>query len=433
MPLYSERINLSKQYQTDNIINISGSRESESAKRSANLALRNETADTPVMTSLGLSQPIIMDWTLNDIWSLFSLINDDEIESFSDNFDLMRKHYSAGNGGVCDLFAGDTNKHSKSCGARFGCVLCGLSGTYDKSLEAQIETDVNTYGYLKPLNDLRTFMINTLWDFNHRSLLGKQMKDGFIKVGINHYSIKYRMDLLRYILTIQNEEYCRTGNHRINLIDIEELIAIQYHWSRSGDEPKPGMAFRIWHEIVEDDNGCYPIPETTFVEKQFTPEYMYFDLEHYVKLSRSQGLDDDALDGKFRHLAREYTRDHTKHRVVRYTESNTFRVNHDEGRAMMFVTSFFPTLVEDGHLDDKCPTVMLKHLLESGVVEISKGSISRLNEDAKRSQTINSLRSMSGIPVSHVMLAMSVSKRVMKEIISRRSINDAEEIQPSLL
>lgn len=427
LPMKKYMKELERSYQTSKVVNISGSRQEESRARSANLLKRKESAFKMVKTDLGFSLPIIMDWTLSDVWSLFSEIDLGDIETYSEHFSLMRKHYSSGNGGVCDLFAGNLKSTEKSCGARFGCVLCGLSGPTDKSLEAQISTDEKTYGFMKPLNELRTFMLNTLWDFNNRSLTGKEMKDGFIKVGVNHYNLSYRIKLLRYVLTIQHQAYQRFGYHPIDLIDYEELLAIQYHWSRDVGEPEPGFAFKIWHEIVENESNFYPIPDTTYTPQSPIPGYLYFDLQSYVNSDYNEGLDDKGLDGELRSIARCYERDGIKQRVVRYTENQQFKVVLENSFAMMFVTSYYPSLVEDGHLDGKCPSVMLKHLLESGVIEISKGSISRLHNDALRSQTLNSLRTMSGIPVDQLMLSLSVSKRIRDEIVAQRKLENSNQ------
>ncbi|GGP58915.1 hypothetical protein GCM10009347_26640 [Shewanella algicola] len=178
---------------------------------------------------------LIKDWSLNDVWQLFSIVDDGDIESYSDNFHYMKKHYSAGNAGVCDLFAGNLAQN-KSCGSRFGCFLCALNKE-DLSLENQMDTDPKTYGFMRPLNDLRTYMINTLFDYNNRSTLGRKLsKDGYIKVGLNQYSLPYRMKLLKMVLTIQQEAYETSGNHTIDLIDYKELLAIQFAWSREGGE-----------------------------------------------------------------------------------------------------------------------------------------------------------------------------------------------------
>ena len=269
---------------------------------------------------------------------------------------------------------------------------------------------------MKPLNDLRTFMINTLFDFNKRSLLGREMKDGFIKVGINQYSMEYRMDILRYVLTIQQDAFNQHGYHPIDLIDYRELLAIQYHWSREGGEPEPGMALKIWHEIVEDGMR-YPIPHTEKIEAAFSPVYMYFPLEDYMDQDNSIGLDDEGLYGEYKHLARVYYRDGIKHQVVKYDESSAFEVVTENSKAMMFVDSFYPDLVEGGYLENKCPTVMLKHLLESGVVRIAKGSIDRLNRDAKRAQALFSLRTTTGIPVDEAILRLSVPKKIKDRVV----------------
>ncbi|NJI86939.1 hypothetical protein [Shewanella sp. Iso12] len=398
-----------KKHQTLKVVSISGSRDSESTMRAANLKKRNESAYKMVRTQLGWSLAIIKDWSLSDVWGLFKILNEGDFDSYSSQFDEMRKHYSAGNGGTCDLFAGAVSR--KECGARFGCVLCAMNPS-DDSLEAQIAISPKTYGFMQPLNQLRRYMINTLFDYNHRSLLGREMKNGYIKVGINQYSLEYRMNLLRYILTIQQEAFHRYGYHPIDLIDYEELIAIQYHWSREGGEPEPGMAFKIWDEIVNVGKS-YPIPETVKIVPQFNPTYTYFPLEAFLDKDGAVGLDDEGLDGEYKSLARVYYRKGEKHRVVRYFESEKLEVDLKEGKAMMFVESFYPYLVENGFLQGKCPTVMLKHLLESGVVKIPKGSIARLDKDAKRAQTLFSLRTTTGLPVELAILGFSLSKRIL--------------------
>jgi DNA sulfur modification protein DndC len=416
---------LSDKYQTDKIVSVSGSRDAESAVRKSNLQKRNETSHTPVMTELGWTLAIIKDWSLSDVWQLFSIIDDGDIESYSDNFHYMKKHYSAGNGGVCDLFAGNLAQ-SKSCGSRFGCFLCALNKE-DLSLENQMDTDPKTYGFMRPLNDLRTYMINTLYDYSNRSTLGRKLtKEGYIKVGLNQYSLEYRMDLLRFILTIQQESYERSGNHTIDLVDYRELLAIQYAWSREGGEEQAGMALKIWHDVV-NEGMRYPIPKTSYTEKKFTPQYMYFPLMKFVESNKPVGLDDEGLDHQFKSIERMFKRDGESHRVVRYTESKSFDVITKNAFAMTFVEDFYLELKEDGHLDNKCPTVMLKQLLESGVVTLAKGTIGRVHDDARRAQALNSLRCTVGIPISEAIMMLSVSENVMKEEIASRKLSGSKQ------
>ena len=430
-PVKKELANMRKLYQTTKIINISGSRSSESKARSKSLSLRNESPTEIVKTDLGFSLSIIMDWTLNDVWSLFKAIDFGDIESFSDRFDLLTKHYSAGNNGVCDLFAGDINKNTKSCGSRFGCVTCGFAGESDKSLEAQIAIDPKTYGFMEPLNKLRSFLLNTLFDYKHRTMIGHKIDDGFIKVGVNSYSMSYRMALLRYILTIQAEAFEAHGYHKIQLVDYDVLIAIQYHWSKSGYEQEPGMAFKIWHEVV-NHGVSYPIPDSTMHEQIAIPKYKFFPLEEYIDRADVTGLDDESLDNRFSSIARVYFKDGETKRVVRYEENKTFSVVTKDGLAMDFVEDFYITLVENAHLENKDPTVMLKHLLESGVLQLSKGTIARLNSDVIRAQTLNRIQHASGVPFENYIVACSVSKQIKDLMVSER-LNKAEPLMQASL
>jgi DNA sulfur modification protein DndC len=419
LPLKRFLAQLKKQYKTTKIVSISGSRESESKVRAKSLSKRSESATEMVLTDVGWTQPIIKDWTLNNVWQLFKIIDDGDIESYSDRFDCMKKHYAAGNGGVCDLFAGDTkNKNaSKSCGSRFGCTLCAVNGERDSSLEAQIETDPKTYGFMEPLNKMREFMLNGLYDYNNRSIEGRTMKDGFIKVAVNHYSIEYRMDLLRYVLSMQVEAFHKHGYHPIDLVDYEQLLAIQYYWSRECSESEPGMALKIWHEIVTTEEKSYPIPVIEKVEKGKAPTARYLDLQALLDSDNPIGLDDESLEDEFKEAKAHYTRDGKEQQVIRYNESQLFSVVTKDGLAMDFVEDFYPYLVAEGHLFNKCPSVMLKHLIESGVVELIKGAIAKLHEDTKRGQVLHLLGRRSKKTNAGAILDKSVGKKEMEAVV----------------
>ena len=235
---------------------------------------------------------------------------------------------------------------------------------------------------------------------------------------MNEYSLSYRMNLLRYILTIQAEAFEKHGFHIIDLIDYESLIAIQYHWSRAS-EPEPGMAFKIWHEVNEGIS--YPIPETERYVKQSIPAYKYFPLRDYIKKSDVEGLNDTGLDGEFSHLTRQFYRDGLSQRVVKYEEEKSFKVVTENGIAMDFVEDFYPYLVSTGQLDNADPTVMLKHLLVGGVIKISKGSIAKLHESVKRSQTLTLIEATSGIPHELAVSSLSVSEKVKNFMVAENS------------
>lgn len=412
---------IERQYQTKKVLNITGSRGSESAVRAANLLKRNESAFNVTKTDLGFVMPIIMDWSLNDVWSLFTIVDNGDIDSYSDNFDSMIKHYSAANNGVCDLFAGNSKKLDKNCGSRFGCSLCSMNNIEEDSLLNQIDIDDKTYGYMRPLTELRKYLNDTLFDYQYRSKIGSKITDGFLKVGPNQYSLTYRQNLLRYILTIQNESYAH-GGPEIQLIDFEELVAIQYHWTRCGFEEESGSAFKIWHEICELDEGNYPIPATTRVAQSALPEYMYFDIESHMGNADAIGLDDVGFDGEYRHLAMQYRKDGESNRVIKFTENCSFTVVTKDALAMDFVTDFYPQMLADGLLVNQCPTTMMKLMLECGLIEISKGSIARLNEEIKRAQTFIRLKELSAVSIETIVNSLSVSAAIKDNIVAERKL-----------
>jgi hypothetical protein len=105
--------------------------------------------------------------------------------------------------------------------------------------------------------------------------------------------------------------------------------------------------------------------------------------------------------------------------VVRYTEDKSFSVITENALAMDFVECFYLQLVEDG-LDDKCPTVMLKNMLESGVIQLSNGRIKTLHTEVQRAQALNILsRYSDDISLDEIVSALSVSKDVMDLTLSQ--------------
>jgi hypothetical protein len=148
----------------------------------------------------------------------------------------------------------------------------------------------------------------------------------------------------------------------------------------------------------------------------------------FVESNQPEGLDDEGLDGKFKSLTRMFKKHGESQRVIRYTESASFNVVTADAKAMMFVEDFYINLVENGHLNAKCPTVMLKHLLESGVVTLAKGSIGRVHDDARRAQALNSLRATLDISIPDAIMLLSVSERQMNlEIASRVAENNPQQ------
>jgi DNA sulfur modification protein DndC len=414
---------LKDEHQTTKIVSASGTRSQESAIRAANIEKRNESAIGVVNTPLGFTIAPIKDWELTDVWSLLTSIENDDIESYLEsNAKGLRKHYSAGNDGLCDLFAGDNLASNKACGARFGCFLCAMVDN-DTSLESQINTSFDTYGYMAPMLKFREFMINTLYDYSYsRSMIGRQIKDGgYIKIGYNQYSISYRQDLLRFMLTIDAQEaeafYTKYGYEgaRFQMIGYKELIMIQFQWIREGGEKLAGEALRIWHD-VHTHGKRYAIPETTYAEPKPLPKYRYYNINGYVKQHGCPGLHEDNVYGLMTGRLHRLAKIGNDVDLVPFEEGEKAEIDVESGMAWDFVENWFPDALAGGLFNHgKCPTTLLKVMLECKLIKLRKGTLPRLHKEVQRAQVYSALSQTYGDCYQHLCFGASISEEEYKE------------------
>lgn len=431
---------LGKRHQTNKIVSASGVRDQESAVRAANIAARKETAVEVVMTDLGYSIAPIKDWTLTDVWALSAAIDNEDIDSFAvDYTGELKRHYGAGNGGLCDLFSGQNKDKDKSCGNRFGCFLCGMTET-DASLDAQISISPKRYGYMAPFAKLRTFMINTLFDYERsRAMVGREVKaGGWVLAGYNQYSLSYRQELLRYILTIDvreveafYEEYGYEGC-RFQLIDYKSLLFIQYQWAREGGEKLVGEALRIWHEVYSEGLR-FDIPDTERAEQKELLEVRYFNINGLVKQHACEGLHEDNKHGILpNQLVRHGKLDEVD--LVPFEEAQRHTIDFENNCLDDFVERWWPKVLEDGHFGPGvCPTVFIKLLLESKILKLKKGSIPNLHREVQRAQVYNALRITYGVPYDTMVVGASISHSEYLEALEEAQAHEiANDSQASL-
>lgn len=448
---------LSEHYQTDKILSISGTRSDESAIRAKNIELRNESINVIAKTELGLTLAPLKDWTLNDVWGLIGRIENDEIESYIDiHASELRRHYSSGNGGTCDIYNNGSNSNNKSCGSRFGCTLCSLISD-DKSLANQILTQPDTYGYMSPFVALRKYLNDTLFDMElSRSLLGRDVKcNSWVKVGYNQYSLDYRKGLLRYVLTMDANEQMEAEKlgiaPRFQLVDYTLLIAIQFAWAKEGTELTPAEAIQIWHEI-HTHGKRYAIPETSsvpferrelnygklnFISGAERHEYRYVDLDALSEqfCANPLGLEADNVElGIF--PCQQTMLDGSMKMVAPFKQSKRNTV--DPALAEQYVTDAFFDLEANGILDPEnnvCPTFIIKDLLFNDVITIRKGGMNRLHQDLKRAQVYSAitttLRSGCSSLVESVVLAKSVTEGEFLTITAATN-DECDDIQMAL-
>lgn len=124
-----------------------------------------------------------------------------------------------------------TDESHKSCGqSRFGCWVCTVVKE-DKSMTALIK---NGTEWMRPLLDFRNRLIvnRNVSEYRYSTRRNGQVAVDETGHNMGNYTIEYRMQLLKELLTIQKE----TQNYRssIDLINSQELIAIQVIWYRDG-------------------------------------------------------------------------------------------------------------------------------------------------------------------------------------------------------
>ncbi len=124
-----------------------------------------------------------------------------------------------------------TDDSHRSCGqSRFGCWICTVVKE-DKSMSSLINSGV---AWMKPLLEFRNRLVENRNVSELRCDTRRNGQRAVDETGHNmgNYTMNYRIQLLRELLTIQKE----TQNYRasIDLITNQELIAIQVLWYRDG-------------------------------------------------------------------------------------------------------------------------------------------------------------------------------------------------------
>lgn len=215
-----------------------------------------------------------------DVWVILAELQTSKRQSFTDAAAIWEAYKDGGNSS-CAVVSDDAMKASaKACGARFGCWNCAAVGR-DKSLESMIESDPK-YGFMKGLNRLQRFIVDTQYDVTRRHWVGRSVtKDGYLAIGPDAYSPGMQRDLLRYCLTLDRDEQLAARKlgikPRFTVISLEQLLAIDIIWSMSGHQPRAFEAIRIYEDVFTNGNGYYPpeVDPSQFPKKMPSPKWLY--------------------------------------------------------------------------------------------------------------------------------------------------------------
>lgn len=189
------------------------------------------------------------------------------------------------------------NSHTTCGQSRFGCWVCTVVKE-DKSMSALIK---NGIGWMTPLLEFRNRLINNR---NVSDLRCETRRNGQRAVDesghkMGNYTMEYRIQILRELLTIQKE----TQDYRasIDLITNQELIAIQVIWYRDGNFST--TVNDIYNEVYGYNipNNSIGLQERLLLEKACTEHPDHFQLiqellalqKNKVLLMRKYGLTTD--------------------------------------------------------------------------------------------------------------------------------------------
>lgn len=202
-----------------------------------------------------------------------------------------------------------TDDSHRSCGqSRFGCWICTVVKE-DKSMSSLINSGVV---WMKPLLDFRNRLVENRNVSELRCDTRRNGQRAVDETGHNmgNYTMDYRVQLLRELLTIQKE----TQDYRasIDLITNQELIAIQVLWYRDGN-------FSTTVNDIYNEVYGYNIPNTNtglqerlLLEKSCVDNPKHFTLiqellalqKNKVLLMRKYGLQTD-LESRLESFIRE--------------------------------------------------------------------------------------------------------------------------------
>jgi DNA sulfur modification protein DndC len=180
-----------------------------------------------------------------------------------------------------------TNDSHRSCGqSRFGCWVCTVVKE-DKSMSALIKNGV---AWMQPLLDFRNRLVENRNVSENRSETRRNGQLAIDETGHNmgNYTMEYRTQLLRELLTIQKDT--QQFRSSIDLITGQELIAIQVMWYR--DSNFTTTVNDIYNEVYGYDlqNDNISLQERLLLEKSCNNPTHYLLIQELLALQKNKVL-----------------------------------------------------------------------------------------------------------------------------------------------
>lgn len=361
------------------LVSLIGTRFEESIARATKMKERGESS-TEAVDAMGdgqLTLSPIATWTAFDIFTYIGQVRSETVEAY-DSFNDLVEIYRDANGGDCmvNAYIAGREQTRPPCSARTGCWSCGRIGKTDTSAENMIATEGGKYAWMKPLSDLRSYMLARHFDPSARCWLSRTVNEetGTINISPNAYGPQYTLELLRIILTIQIREEIAAGQlgiePRFTLLDERQLIALDCLWARYGYQ-NSFMALRTYREIYEGGLR-YELPSLdsipAFSEKDvaFRAQVPFADAEYFSAWRGFRNVSHAIADW-------EDTTALADGRLVQSANiGDEFEVDA-EGAALFMAFELDYALNRIGILDN--PAEVVNYFVGLGTITLFKGSL----------------------------------------------------------
>ncbi|NEX60096.1 adenine nucleotide alpha hydrolase family protein [Noviherbaspirillum galbum] len=350
------------------IVTLIGTRFDESEARERAMRDRQESESMPVRDNAGhLSLSIIASWSTDDVWECISRFMDEGTAPFppiapARTFVRLHQLYKDANEGTCTIVLGEGGNRA-ACGARTGCAVCTLSGERDKSMESMIREP--QYAHLAGLNRFRNLLLENQWDLSKRELVGRTISDaGYIRISPDTYSYAYRIQLLRYLLTLDAMEADRAEQHeadyvagriprtpeneelcspQFEFVTPRKLVAVDFQLSMHHFCDGAFPAIREWFNVRTLGRRYHmPAPKTP-VPKPAIPVHGWYKVGAFDAEVPTWGLYSFEAEkwNRYRHSDRSsaYAQSTQGERMVYFEEADQMEV--DPMDANLFVTATF--------------------------------------------------------------------------------------------
>ncbi|MFL1449153.1 hypothetical protein ACI77O_12230 [Pseudomonas tritici] len=358
------------------VVSLIGTRFDESATRGRAMADRGESAvdAVDVMDDGQLVLSPIAEFTQFDVFEFIGNVRSEKIETY-DDFTQLVNLYKDMNGGDCMVNAYIAGKEQSKapCNARTGCFLCARVSR-DVSAESLISHEDGKYAWMKPLNELREFMIKMHFDPKARAWLARDVgADGWISVTPNAYSPAYTAQLLGIVLSIQADEQIAARQLKIaprfKLLTLKQIMAIELNWGRYAYQPA-WTAMKLYRAIYREGKR-FQIPDLesmpVYTEKDvaFRSRVPYADAQYNGIFSGLRDVDAAAAD------CENLTVTRSGKYVTNVQVGNEYDID-DEGLEL-FMEFEFDRVLDSQRLNET-PSAAIHYLLGLGTIQLYKGS-----------------------------------------------------------